>query len=396
MLNPGGSIKDRVAAEIMRAALADGRLAPGGTVTEGTMGSTGISLALCARAAGCRAFVAMPDDAALEKSELLRTLGAEVSRVRPVSITHPGHFVNVAQRRATAGSAVFADQFENPANFDAHLRTGREILEQTAGDLDAFVCGAGTGGTIAGISAALKRADAAIRVFLVDPPGSSLFNKVQWIGGREREVEKRGLYFWCLCQCIFFLRSLIWNSVCFNFTRVAIKREHHQRLQPSTQYLPLPVCQVARGVLFTKHEAEGKRLRNPFDTIMEGIGLNRLTANFARARVDGAFQGSDREAVEMAAYLLRNDGLFVGSSSAMNCVGAVKAARLLGPGHTVVTVLCDGGARHLSRFHSAAYLESQGLTPVSTGDSLDFVEPGPYKPALRPGQRVQAQDRAAG
>lgn len=181
MLNPGGSIKDRVAAEIMRAALADGRLAPGGTVTEGTMGSTGISLALCARAAGCRAFVAMPDDAALEKSELLRTLGAEVSRVRPVSITHPGHFVNVAQRRAAEGSAVFADQFENPANFDAHLRTGREILEQTAGGLDAFVCGAGTGGTIAGISAALKRADAAIKVFLVDPPGSSLFNKVQWI-----------------------------------------------------------------------------------------------------------------------------------------------------------------------------------------------------------------------
>lgn len=158
----------------------------------------------------------------------------------------------------------------------------------------------------------------------------------------------------------------------------------------------LTTHQVARGVLFTKHEAEGKRLRNPFDTIMEGIGLNRLTANFARARVDGAFQGSDREAVEMAAYLLRNDGLFVGSSSAMNCVGAVKAARLLGPGHTVVTVLCDGGARHLSRFHSAAYLESQGLTPVSTGDSLDFVEPGPYKPALRPGQQVQAQDRAAG
>ena len=122
--------------------------------------------------------------------------------------------------------------------------------------------------------------------------------------------------------------------------------------------------------------------------------------------MDGAFRGTDREAVEMvragrgrragqrgaawaarvepeprpaapppaqAQYLLRNEGLFVGSSAAMNCVGAVKVARALGPGHTIVTVLCDGGHRHLSKFHSPAYLEQHGLTPAATGRALDFV-----------------------
>ena len=129
---------------------------------------------------------------------------------------------------------------------------------------------------------------------------------------------------------------------------------------------------VTRGVLYTRHEAEGKRLRHPCDTITEGIGINRLTKNFELARLDGAFQGTDREAVEMAAHLLREDGLFVGSSAAMNCVGAVRAARLLGPGSIIVTILCDGGHRHLSKFHNVAYLSSQGLTPAAKG--LEFLD----------------------
>ncbi|KAL4430687.1 hypothetical protein ABPG75_005943 [Micractinium tetrahymenae] len=307
-LNPGGSVKDRVALEIIQEALAKGRLAPGGLVTEGTVGSTGVSLAMCAAAYGCRAFIAMPDDAAVEKAQMLQALGAEVQRLRPVSITHPDHFVNVARRRAAEQpNAIFADQFENPANFRAHLKTGEEIWEQTRGRVDAFVSGAGTGGTIAGVSCYLKQRRPGVQVFLIDPPGSSLYNK------------------------------------------------------------------VARGVMYTREEAEGKRLRHPFDTITEGIGINRLTQNFARAQVDGAFKGTDREAVEMAQYLLRNEGLFVGSSAAMNCVGAVKAARRLGPGHTIVTVLCDGGHRHLSKFHSPSYLAEHGLTPAATGTLLNFV-----------------------
>lgn len=307
-LNPGGSVKDRVALRIVQEALSSGALQPGGLITEGTAGSTGVSLAMVAAAYGCHCFIAMPDDAAIEKAQLLQALGAEVQRLRPVSITHPEHPVNVARRRADeVPGAVFADQFENLANLRAHLDTGREILQQTGGQLDAFVSGAGTGGTIAGVSRVLKAHNPHIQVVLADPQGSSLFNKVK------------------------------------------------------------------RGVLYTWHEAEGKRLKNPFDTITEGVGLNRLTANFAAAAVDDAVRVTDREAVEMAAYLLRNDGLFVGSSAAVNCVGAVKVARALGPGHTIVTVLCDGGARHLSKFHSPAYLQEVDLSPTASGPDLSWV-----------------------
>ena len=186
-LNPGGSVKDRVALEIIQEALQSGRLAPGGLVTEGTAGSTGVSLALCAAAFGLRCFVAMPDDAAAEKAALLEALGAEVVRVRPVAITHPEHYVNIARRRAAAeaaagGSALFADQFESAANFRTHLRTGAEIWAQAGGAVDAFVSGAGTGGTIAGVGAALKQRRPGVRVFLIDPPGSSLYNKVRAVG----------------------------------------------------------------------------------------------------------------------------------------------------------------------------------------------------------------------
>ncbi|GLI71655.1 hypothetical protein VaNZ11_016936 [Volvox africanus] len=309
MLNPGGSVKDRVALQIVTEALRDGRLRPGALITEGTAGSTGVSLAMVAAALGCCCTITMPDDAAVEKANMIHAYGATVERVRPVSIVHPDHPVNVARRKATeTPGALFADQFENEANYRAHLKTGEEIWRQTRGLVHAFVSGAGTGGTIAGVSRNLKARNPRVRVFLIDPPGSSLFNKVK------------------------------------------------------------------RGVMYTLEEAEGKRLRNPFDTITEGIGINRLTANFGKALVDDAFRGTDREAVEMAHYLLRNEGLWVGSSAAMNCVGAVKAARVLGPGHVVVTLLCDGGHRHLSKFHNPEYLEQMGLAPRSQGRGLAFVE----------------------
>lgn len=345
-LNPGGSVKDRIAVKIIEEALASGQLAPGGVVTEGSAGSTAISLATVAPAYGCKCHVVIPDDVAIEKSQILEALGATVERVRPVSITHKDHFVNVARRRASEANeraakhgknsqmpnkdreqtngeifqeqkknhifsrdctgGFFADQFENLANFRAHYEgTGPEIWEQTEGKLHAFVAAAGTGGTVAGISQFLKEKNANIKCFLIDPPGSGLFNR------------------------------------------------------------------VTRGVMYSKEEAEGKRLRNPFDTITEGIGINRLTQNFMLARLDGAFRGTDKEAVEMSRYLLKTDGIFLGSSSAMNCVGAVRAAQALGPGHTIVTILCDSGMRHLSRFYKAEYLSQLGLTPSATG--LEFL-----------------------
>lgn len=342
-LNPGGSVKDRVAVKIIEEALLSESLAPGGVVTEGSAGSTAISLATVAPAYGCKCHVVIPDDVAIEKSQILEALGATVERVRPVSITHRDHYVNVARRRALEAleaneiaskhqninqnntkdgnqingytsdketqsilyeckGGFFADQFENLANFRAHYEgTGPEIWEQVRGNLDAFVAAAGTGGTVSGISRFLKEKNSSIKCFLIDPPGSGLFNK------------------------------------------------------------------VTRGVMYTREEAEGQRLKNPFDTITEGIGINRLTENFKLAELDGAFRGTDIEAVEMSRYLLKNDGLFLGSSSAMNCVGAVRVAQALGPGHTIVTILCDNGMRHLTKFYNAQYLSRYGLTPSATG-----------------------------
>jgi len=202
------------------------------------------------------------------------------------------------------------------------------------GDTDAFVCAAGTGGTLAGVASFLKGKDSKIQCYLVDPPGSSLYNK------------------------------------------------------------------VTRGVMYTREEAEGKRLRNPFDTITEGVGINRLTANFSIALgggsggsegsgekegkcntgvagqsslLSGAFKSSDQEAVEMSRYLARSDGLFLGSSSCVNLVGAVKVAQKLGPGHRVVTIACDSGVRHLSKFWNAEYVERHGLKPEAQG--LEFLDP---------------------
>lgn len=346
-LNPGGSVKDRVAVKIIEEALESGKLFPGGIVTEGSAGSTAISLATVAPAYGCQCHVVIPDDAAIEKSQIIEALGATVERVRPVSITHKDHFVNIARRRADEANELassktrlasrinvahqektngctaeeqkvpslfsesvtggfFADQFENLANYRAHYEgTGPEIWQQTHGNIDAFVAAAGTGGTLAGVSRFLQEKNEKVKCFLIDPPGSGLFNK------------------------------------------------------------------VTRGVMYTREEAEGRRLKNPFDTITEGIGINRLTQNFLMAKIDGGFRGTDKEAVEMSRFLLKKDGLFVGSSSAMNCVGAVRVAQALGPGHTIVTILCDSGMRHLSKFHDPQYLALYGLTPTAVG--LEFL-----------------------
>jgi cysteine synthase A len=308
-VNPGGSVKDRVALEIIREAEQCGKLDYGGTIVEGTAGSTGVSLAMLARAKGYKCAIFMPDDQAKEKSDILERLGATVTRVRPVSIVDPQQFCNLAESFAqkTPG-AFYSDQFENVANFRAHYNsTGPEIWKQCQGELDAFVAAAGTGGTIAGVSRYLKDQNENVQVFLIDPPGSSLYNRVK------------------------------------------------------------------HGVLFAFEEKEGMKARHQVDSITEGIGINRLTHNFVEADIDDAFRGTDQEAVEMAQFLLEREGLFIGSSSAMNCVGAVKAARRLGPGHRIVTILCDHGQRHVSRFHNPEYLARHGLTPKSHRKDLSFV-----------------------
>ena len=157
---------------------------------------------------------------------------------------------------------------------------------QTAGAVDAFVMGSGTGGTLAGVSTCLKARKPSVRCYLADPPGSALHGR------------------------------------------------------------------VAHGVLYASQQQERTAKRHRYDSIMEGVGCDRVTANFAAAAIDGSFQIADDESVGMARHLLEHDGLFVGGSGAMNCVAAVRAARALGPGHTVVTILCDGGQRYLNSVHA--------------------------------------------
>lgn len=333
MFNPGGSPKDRVALGVIRAAEARGLLVPyrGDTIYEGTSGSTGISIATLARALGYRAHICMPDDMGLEKSQLLSEMGAVVERVPVAPIVDPGHFVNRARRLAAeherehndGSKGFFSDQFETPANAEAHRRaTGPEILRQVAAysgtrehqrhvlqlqqqqnqnqqqnqslhlqsPLAAFVCGAGTAGTLTGVARYLKE-DAGlrkgIRIIAADPQGSGLANLVR------------------------------------------------------------------NGVLYAATEKEGTRRRSQVDTIVEGIGMNRMTATLDAGLhlIDDAVSVTDTQACLMARWLVEHDGIFAGSSTAVNCVAAVAVALTLPPGSRVVTVLCDSGLRHLSKFY---------------------------------------------
>jgi cysteine synthase A len=295
-LNPGGSVKDRAARGIIETFEAEGRLRPGGTVVEGTAGNTGIGLALVGNARGYRTIIVMPDDQAEEKYALLRAYGADLRVVEAVPYTNPANYYHEARRVAESiPGAVWANQFENTANRDAHERTtGPEILAQTGGRIDAFVAAAGTGGTIAGVGRALKAHDPAIRVVLCDPYGSALYSYV-----KTGELAVEG------------------------------------------------------------------------DSNAEGIGIKRLVANFAGAPVDDAVRVDDRTMVEMAHWLLREEGLFVGGSAALNVAGAARYARGLPEGSTVVTVLCDGGDRYRSRLYDAAWLAENDVTPTAT--DLSFL-----------------------
>ncbi|KAF2498416.1 PALP-domain-containing protein [Lophium mytilinum] len=310
----GNSPKDRVALNIIKVAEEEGLLTPdsGDMIYEGTVGSTGISLAAICRARGYLAHICMPNDQATEKSDLLLKLGAEVERLRPAPIVDQNQFVNMARHRAAEhtadpnrpGRGIFADQFETEANWEAHFNgTGPEIFRQTGGKLDAFVIGAGTGGTISGVARFLKPRLPELKVVLADPPGSGLYNKVKF------------------------------------------------------------------GVMFDPKEREGTRRRHQVDTVVEGIGINRLTNNFevGRALIDDAVRVTDEQAIAMARWLVEKDGIFIGSSSAVNCVAATKVAQQLGPGHRVVTILCDSGARHLSKFWARA-------GPIGGEDELSLTD----------------------
>ncbi len=290
-LNPGLSVKDRAALYIIRDAERRGALKPGGLIVEGTAGNTGIGLAVVGNALGYRTTIVIPRTQSEEKKDAIRLLGAELVEVDAVPAADPNHYVNFSRRlaeerdKSEPNGAIWANQFDNIANRQAHIETtGPEIWEQTGGKVDGFTCAVGTGGTLAGVAIALKERNKNVRIAISDPMGAALYN-----------------YY-------------------------------------------------AHGQL----KAEG-------NSITEGIGQSRITANLEGVAMDEAFQIEDEEMLPILFALVREEGLCLGGSSGINIAGAIKLARKLGPGKTIVTILCDLGARYQSKVYNPDFLKPRGL-----------------------------------
>lgn len=288
-MNPGGSVKDRAAVAMIDDAQRHGLLQPNGpasktTIVEGTAGNTGIGLTLVANSRGYRSIIVMPETQSQEKIDYLRMIGADLRLVPAKPYKDPGNYVRYSEQLARETGAFWANQFDNTANRRGHRATGEEIWEQTAGQVDAFTCSCGTGGTIGGVGDALKAHKPDVRIVLADPEGS-------------------GLYSW-----------------------------------------------VKSGDL----TAEGT-------SITEGIGQSRVTGNLKDAVIDDAVRIPDAEALEQVFDLLQHEGLSVGGSAGLNVAAAVRVARAMGPGHTVVTILCDSGARYQSKLFNPEFLRAKGL-----------------------------------
>ena len=290
-LNPGQSVKDRAALGIIRDAEAKGLLRPGGRIVEGTAGNTGIGLAMVASALGYKTTIVIPRTQSQEKKDAIRLAGAELVEVDAVPYSNPDNYVRYSGRLAEQlaktdpNGAVWANQFDNVANRRAHEETtGPEIWAQTGGKVDGFICAVGSGGTLAGVAAALRARRPDIAIGLADPGGAALYNY---------------------------------------YTTGELK-------------------------------AEGT-------SITEGIGQGRITANLEGLTVDHAYRIEDDEMLRIIFELAEHEGLVLGGSSGINIAGAMQLARTLGPGHTIVTILCDYGSRYQSKLFNPAFLEERGL-----------------------------------
>ena len=288
-MNPGQSVKDRAALYIIRDAIARGELQPGGTIVEGTAGNTGIGLALVGASMGFKTVIVIPETQSEEKKDMLRLAGAELVQVPAAPYKNPNNYVRYSERLASklAGTephgAIWANQFDNVANRQSHIETtGPEIWEQTGGKVDGFVAAVGSGGTLAGVAAALQ--PKGVKIALADPMGSAL-----------------------------------WQF-------------------------------YAKGEL----GAEGS-------SITEGIGQGRITANLDGFTPDFSYRIPDDEALPIIFDLLRHEGLVMGGSTGINIAGAIRMAKEMGPGHTIVTVLCDYGTRYQSKIFNPSFLKDKGL-----------------------------------
>ncbi len=305
-MNPGGSVKDRAALYIVKDAIARGTLKPGGVIVEGTAGNTGIGLALVANAMGYKTVIVIPETQSQEKKDMLRLQGAELVEVPAVPYANPNNYVKLSGRLAErlakerGEGAIWANQFDNVANREAHLETtGPEIWDELAGEVDGFVCACGTGGTLAGVGMALKARNAKVRIGIADPMGAALY------------------------------------------------------------------------AYYTTGE-----LKASGSSITEGIGQGRVTENLVDAPIDFACQITDEEALPILFDLAENEGLLLGGSSGINVAGAIRLANELGPGKTIVTVLCDGGSRYASKLFNPEFLRGLNLPTPGWLAPREKIDPG--------------------
>jgi cysteine synthase A len=304
-LNPGQSVKDRAALYMIRDAIARGDLQPGGTIVEGTAGNTGIGLSLVGASMGFKTVIVIPETQSQEKKDMLRLAGAQLVEVPAVPYANPNNYVKYSQRLAEALSkteplgAVWANQFDNVANRQAHVETtGPEIWAQTEGAIDGFTCACGSGGTLAGVAQALQ--PKGVKMALSDPDGSGLYK------------------------------------------------------------------------LYTNETPPAG------NSITEGIGQGRITANLEGFTPDMCYKITDLEALPIVFDLLQHEGLCMGGSTGINVAGAIRMARDLGPGHTIVTVLCDYGTRYQSKLFNPEFLTEKGLPVPSWMDRAPASIPGVF------------------
>jgi cysteine synthase A len=308
-MNPGQSVKDRAALYIIRDAVARGALKPGGTIVEGTAGNTGIGLALVGASMGFRTVIVIPETQSQEKKDMLRLAGAELVQVPAAPYRNPNNYVRYSGRlaeelaRTDPNGVIWANQFDNVANRQAHVETtGPEIWDQTGGRVDGFICAVGSGGTIAGVAMALQ--PRGVKIGLADPDGAALHSF------------------------------------------------------------------YTEGVL----KAQG-------DSITEGIGQGRITANLEGFRPDFSYNIPDAEALPIVFDLLAHEGLVLGGSSGVNIAGAIRMAREMGPGHRIVTILCDYGTRYQSKLYNPDFLKARGLPVPGWLDRGPASIPGVFEDA---------------
>ena len=290
-MNPGGSVKDRAALALIKDAESKKLISKGGTIVEGTAGNTGIGLCLLGNSLGYKTIIVMNDNQTQEKKDLLINLGADLRLVPAKPYKDEANFVKVAAKLADElrpsnnYGVVWANQFDNVANAKGHYDgTGQEIWEQTEGKVDGFVCSSGTGGTISGVSNALKEKNKDVKIFLSDPKGSALYNYI-----KNGELKSEG------------------------------------------------------------------------GSITEGIGSSRITKNFGDAKIDDAYSIDDQEALPILYDLIENEGLSLGTSCGINIAGAIRMGKELGPGKTIVTILCDKSEKYATKMFNKKFLEEKGL-----------------------------------